>query len=346
MADVYCIKDDPLKNRYAAAKVLLDQSGVLGSIERGDLVAIKLNIGEIGSPYHVDPLLVRIIAGCIREKGGDPFMTDSTTYYVYKRHNALDYIRTATWQGFSHETVGAPFIVADGLGFSPGIPLRGKGLLREVYMAELFYETKFLFVLSHCKGHPLTSFGGALKNVGMGCVTKRTKLEQHRTVGYSLEQDSCTGCGKCGEVCPFHLPQVRDGKATMESPLCMRCQLCRDNCPQGAIKLTGVGELQKAVASASAAVLQTFGKKAAFFNVAMNISKYCDCTDAPGEIIAGNMGYFASLDPVAVDRAFVEAIGAHTLKKIHGIDPEIILKEAERLGAGEDRVELKTVTMP
>lgn len=343
MADVYFKKAHPMKNRIVGVKELIETSGILSKIEKKDMVAIKLHVGEIANPYHVDPLLVRILVGCIRERGGDPFITDTTTYYEYKRHNALDHHRTAVMHGFGYESVSAPFIVADGLGFSAGIHLKGKGIIEDVYMAEIFAETDFVLVLSHCKGHPLTAFGGALKNVGMGCATKRSKLDQHRVVGYFFDSDKCVGCGICSDICPFHFPQIRNGKSLMDSPDCMRCPVCRDNCPEGAIMLTQITELQRAVASVSTAILEQFGQKVAFLNVATNISRFCDCLDAPGEIIAGDIGYFASTDPVAVDRAFLDAIGIDLLRNIHKIEPEVIIKEAERLGAGKDKVNLITV---
>lgn len=339
MSDVYFRKAHPSQSRIGAVKDLVEKSGILSKIEKDDMVAIKLHVGELGNPYHVQPIIVRTLVDCIREKGGNPFLTDTTSYYVYKRHNALDHISTAIAHGFGYENVGAPFIVADGLGFSPGHLVQGHGVVKEVHMAEIFSEASFLLVFSHCKGHALTGFGGALKNVGMGCATKRTKFDQHRAVGYSIDEEKCIGCGKCNDACPLRLPQVVEGKAKMDSDRCMRCPMCRDSCPKGAITLVELTQLQKAVASVSAAVLGTFEKKA-FLSAAMSISLHCDCMDAPGGLIAPDIGYFASTDPVAVDRAFLDAVGVETIRKAHGLDPEVILKEAERLGAGQDRVNL------
>ncbi len=340
MADVYFKAHNPLVNRVEMVKEAIDRSGILSAVHKGDMVAVKLHIGEIGNPYHVDPLITRTVVQCIRARGGDPFITDTTSYYVYMRHNALDFHRTATAHGFVPEAVGAPFIVADGLGASPGVRLAGKGILKEVFMAELFAESAFLFVLSHCKGHSMTGFGGALKNIGMGCVTKRTKLAAHRVVDYSIDRERCTGCGKCHEVCPWHFPEIVDGKAVNDSPHCMRCPICQDHCPAGAIKLGNVEKLQHAVAGAACSVLSLFKGKTAFLNVATGISRYCDCFDAPGDILVKDTGYFASNDGVAADMAFLQKVGPGPFREAHGVDPTVQIHEAERLGGGSTEVNL------
>jgi len=340
MAIVHFKAHNPLTNRIEMVREALDRSGILAPVKKGDMVAVKLHIGEIGNPYHVDPLITRTVVQCIRARGGDPFITDTTSYYVYMRHNALDFHRTAIAHGFVHETIGAPFIVADGLGAGTGVRLAGKGILKEVYMAELFAESSFLFVLSHCKGHSMAGFGGAIKNIGMGCVTKRTKLAEHRIIDYSIDTERCTGCGKCHDVCPWHFPEIVHGKAVNDSPHCMRCPICQDNCPAGAIRLGEVEKLQKAVASAACTVLSTFGDRVAFLNVATGISRYCDCFDAPGDLIVKDTGYFAPGDGVAADMAFLQKAGVEPFRKAHGIDPTVQLFEAERLGGGSTAVEL------
>jgi uncharacterized protein len=343
LSAVHFIESHPLKNRIQGVKRLLRESGILSSVRKGSLVAIKTHIGEIGNPYHVDSLIMRTVVQSIQEAGGDPFITDTCSYYVYARHSALSHYRTAVLHGFGYEAMGAPFIVADGLGNSPGIRLKGKGMLGEVSMAEIFFECDFLFVLSHCKGHSMTGFGGALKNVGMGCTTKRSKLEQHRVVGYELDASRCIGCGRCTEVCPWHFPRIVDKKAINDSPGCMRCPICQDHCPEKAIRLQGVENLQKAVASAASTILEGFEGRRAFLSVATNISRYCDCFDSPGEIVTRDIGYFASIDPVAIDSAFLDRAGAGTFTSLHGIDPRVMAEEAEALGLGSRTYELVTL---
>jgi NAD-dependent dihydropyrimidine dehydrogenase PreA subunit len=61
------------------------------------------------------------------------------------------------------------------------------------------------------------------------------------TLAYS--PDKCTGCGRCVEVCPQGVFEMRDKKAAvMDRDLCMECGACAMNCEFGAITVnSGVG---------------------------------------------------------------------------------------------------------
>ncbi|NHJ21354.1 MAG: hypothetical protein EAX91_10445 [Candidatus Lokiarchaeota archaeon] len=52
-----------------------------------------------------------------------------------------------------------------------------------------------------------------------------------------INEEKCNGCGLCGEVCPFGLPQPLDnGKYDIPNPkLCTECSACKRNCPVDAI---------------------------------------------------------------------------------------------------------------
>ena len=52
-----------------------------------------------------------------------------------------------------------------------------------------------------------------------------------------INRDVCTGCGLCGEICPFGLPQPsNNGKYEITKPdLCTECSACKRNCPTHAI---------------------------------------------------------------------------------------------------------------
>ncbi|MDQ7824395.1 MAG: DUF362 domain-containing protein [Candidatus Eremiobacteraeota bacterium] len=340
MAKVHFLESHPTRNRILGIKRLIAESGVLSSLSRGDVVAVKFHPGELGNPYHVDSLTLRIVLDAIKERGGDPFLMDTTALYLCTRATGLGYYRTVNLQGFSLSTTGAPFICGDGLGGSRGILLKGKGIAEEILMADILAECQFLFVVSHCKGHRMTGFGGAVKNVGMGCVTRQTKLSLHRKVSSTFESGKCNGCGRCNEECPWHFPQVVDGRMVNTSPFCMRCTICMDYCPEGAIALVGIENLGKAIASSACAVVERFGEKKAFLNVAMNISAHCDCIEAPGRLVMGDIGYFASHDLVACDQAFLAGERASVFQDLYGIDPRLHVSEAERLGGGTTDFEL------
>jgi len=59
----------------------------------------------------------------------------------------------------------------------------------------------------------------------------------------SLSPERCTGCGKCGEVCPHGVFNITAKKAQItRKDLCMECGACALNCYAQAIKVNaGVG---------------------------------------------------------------------------------------------------------
>lgn len=340
MSKVYFKPINYHKTRGSQLSELIDKSGVFVNIKEGDYVAVKTHIGEIGNPNHISTVEVAAAVNKIKEKGGQPFITDTTTLYRHMRYDAIKHIDTALKHGFTSYAAGAPFIPADGLGFEEGVKLNSDGILSEIYMASILAQCDFLVVLSHCKGHDISSFGGAIKNIGMGCVTKKTKLEIHRLVNFDIDLKKCGGCRECVNACPEHYIQIIDNKAVNTDQQCMRCMICADYCPVKAILFSNIENMQKGLASASKAVLDSFKNKCAFINLGINISRSCDCLTAPGEMISKDIGFFASVDVVAADTAFLDKCGPGTFEKKHGINPAIQVQEAEKLGLGSSEYDL------
>ncbi|MFH1453413.1 MAG: DUF362 domain-containing protein [Armatimonadota bacterium] len=340
MAKVYFKPVNNYKTRRRELADLIDKSNIFADIKEGGYVAVKLHLGEIDNPNYINPMLAGVVVQKIKEKGGIPFLTDTSTLYLHQRHDAVKHISTALKHGFTYFAVGAPFIQADGLGFEEGVKLNSPGLLKETYMASILDESDFLVVLTHCKGHDLASYGGAIKNIGMGCGTKKTKLAVHRLVNFEVDENKCIGCGKCVTSCPGHYPKIIDKKMVNDNPLCMRCLICSESCPEKAINLPNISDMQKGLASATKAVLDNFKEKSAFINLGIDISHSCDCLGAPGNMISPDIGYFASNDIVAVDKAFIDKCGADIFEKELKINPLIQIEEAEKLGAGSSKYEL------
>jgi uncharacterized protein len=311
------------------ANRLYDTAGTFDCISRGDLVAVKLHVGELGNPNYVQPFFVHEIIRRIKDAGGKPFLTDSNTYYHAQRNNAYDHMMTALTNGFNM----APFIVADGLNGENYRAVKTKGILREIEVSGAIAEADSMIVISHDKGHELAGFGGAIKNLGMGCTPKAGKLRQHRVVGLKIDQTKCVGCGKCKESCELNLPEIIEGKAHNTSPLCMRCPFCKMNCPMEAISFTNQEDLSKALASAAYGVISTFSpKKIAYVSFAKNISEFCDCRPNPGEMVMKDLGIFASDSPVSIDAAFLASIDYKIFNNAYHVDCMMQLKEAKILG--------------
>lgn len=319
-------------NMLKETERLYETAGTFNSIEKGDRVAIKIHVGELGTPYYVQPFFVHQIFQKVKDAGGKPFLTDTSTYYKGHRNDALDHMETSVINGFNF----APFIISDGLIGENQITVRTKGLLEDVEVAGAIAKADAMIVVSHAKGHRITGYGGAIKNLGMGCTSLAGKLRQHRTVGLEIDEGQCTGCGTCKEVCERNLPEIVDGKAVIDSPSCRRCPVCARNCPAGAIRLVGMEKLPMAIASAAYGVLSTFDqKKVSYVSFAKDITQYCDCLANPGKVVMDDIGVLASDSPVSIDAAFLKMAGYHITHDCD-LDCMIQVKEARALGIEGD----------
>jgi uncharacterized Fe-S center protein len=326
---VHFVKWNTSVDLMREANRLYDEAGTFDCVEKGDLVAVKLHVGELGNPYYVQPFFVHDVICRVKESGGKPFLTDSNTYYHAQRNNAYDHMLTALTNGFNM----APFIVADGLRSENYRMVKTKGILREIEVSGAIAEADAMIVVSHDKGHELSGFGGAIKNLGMGCASGAGKLRQHRTVGLEIDTSKCIGCGKCKETCEMRLPEIIEGKAHNTSPQCMRCPMCIEACPMNAIKFVDKENLGKALASAAYGVLSTFKRdKVSYVSFAKDITEYCDCLSGPGKVLMDDVGIFASDSPVSIDAAFLNMIDYGVFNDAYQVDCMLQVHEAKGVG--------------
>jgi uncharacterized Fe-S center protein len=331
------------RNLMEDAGFLYEEAGTFDCVEKGDLVAVKLHVGELGNPNYVQPFFVHDIVRRIKEAGGKPFLTDSTTYYRAQRNNACDHMLNALTNGFSM----APFIVADGLRGENYRVVKTKGILDKIEVAGAIAEADAMIVITHVKGHELAGFGGAIKNLGMGCTSQAGKLRQHRMVDLEIDESKCIGCGTCRETCEMHLPEIVGDKARNLSPKCMRCPFCQSACPTGAIKLLHQDRVLKALASAAYGVLSTFKlDKVSYVSFAKDITEYCDCRPNPGAVALKDLGIFAGDSPVSVDGAFLEMADYRIFNKAYNVDCMLQVQEAADLGIkGDAKPEIRRVEL-
>lgn len=309
---------------------LLEKSGILKSLS--GKTALKLHMGEAHSRHVVSPEYVATATSALKAAGAEPFITDTTALYHGTRSTESDYLKTAAKNGYAG--LGAPVVIADGNG-DLEVPVAGSFLAKRVLDADS------MLVLSHCKGHVSAGFGGAIKNLAMGCASKAGKRAMHDFPKPEFSPERCTGCGLCAGACPMMAIAIENKKALLNPRKCISCGACLRACGPGAIAFPDgnpANELQRRLARYALAVAKSLDGKVAYVNFLNNVTKYCDCM-APSEIVAPDMGILASLDPVAIDAASYGMLSP-ALKRATGIDGSVQIKAAEELGLGKSSYEL------
>lgn len=317
MTEVYFSDVRTEKKRSLLDKVetLFDKAGFARLIEKGDMVAVKVHFGEKGNTAFISPIFIRRIVDKIKACGGKPFLTDAGTLYVGSRANAVEHLTTAIENGFDYSVVGAPLIIADGLNGKDYFEVKIKGKhFEKVKIASAAYLADCLIAVSHFKGHELTGFGGALKNIGMGLGCRSAKQEMHSNVLPEVNQAVCTGCGKCIHWCSTEAIKINVmGKAEISRKKCIGCGECTVTCPFSAIDIhweTEPDVFQEKIVEYARGVVKNKINKVGFFNFAINITPDCDCwswSDAP---IVRDVGILASCDPIAIDQASVDLVNS------------------------------------
>ncbi|MGB4338608.1 MAG: DUF362 domain-containing protein [Bacillota bacterium] len=306
-------RDDKGMSLAEKLSKIYDRAGLAGCIAPGDLVAIKVHVGEPGNLSFMPPQLVKVMVDKVTAVGATPFLTDANTLYTGGRSNAADHVRSAISNGFGYAVTGAPFIVADGLlGWDAvTVPIRGR-LLKEAKIASAIFHADAMIVVSHFKGHELTGFGGAIKNLGMGCACRQGKQVQHSEVKPRVKAERCIACRRCVRVCPAKAITIVDGKARIDHAACIGCAECVVACRNKAIRPNwdegAPGNLQRRMAEYALGAVAGKEGKCGYVNVAIRISPNCDCNPVNDVPVVPDIGIMASLDPVAIDAACADMV--------------------------------------
>ena len=200
----------PEENKLNKIRKLFDAAGLRNVIKEGDLTAVKTHFGESGNDSFINPVLVRPVVECIKALGAKPFLTDTNTLYGGGRANSVDHLVTANRHGFGYSVTDAPLIIADGLQGKNYREIEiGQKHFKNMKIAGEIAASQSMIVLSHFKGHLPAGFGGAIKNLGMGCAPAAGKAEQHSTRPI-FNVELCNGCKSCAENCPCEAISVRE----------------------------------------------------------------------------------------------------------------------------------------
>ena len=226
------------------------------------------------------------------------------------RKNALEHLDCANINGFNTITTGCQIIIGDGLRGTDDItvPVRNGEYCKEAYIGRAVMDADIFISLTHFKGHESTGFGGAIKNIGMGCGSRAGKMQQHNSGKPFVHDDLCRGCRRCAKECGSDAITYENGKAVINQDICKGCGRCIGACVFDAIENQNWNAneiLGRKMAEYSQAVCD--GRPTFHISLVRDISPNCDChgeNDAP---ILPDVGIFASFDPVALDQACVDA---------------------------------------
>ena len=306
-------------------------------VDPQSLWGIKLHFGERGCHTFIRPHLVRPFSDCFKSLSAKPFLTDANTLYAGGRTNAVDHLETALAHGFSLEVTGAPLIISDGLRGSNEVGIEvNHGDVSTAWVSVDIIEADGILLLSHVKGHEMTGFGGALKNLGMGAASRRGKMDQHAVVSPKVTSKKCVGCRRCLTQCDHQaLSMTSAKKALIDPDKCVGCAACIPICPEGAIDIrwdSDVPKLERKMMEYAKAALHGKDGRALYINYVGDLSPLCDCANHSDAPIAANIGYLASCDPVALDLASAELVN-----QAPGLPGGVLPKEA--LAPGADKWE-------
>jgi len=351
MSKVYLVEAHPDEPEPALTRkidTLWQRAGFSGLFEAHDLSALKLHVGEPGTRTFVPPKVVRPLLRNIEAAGATPYLTDTSVLYRSRRDNAVEHAKVVEEHGFGLAAVGAPFVAADGLNGADEIEVAVDGNhFQKVAIASGIMHARSLMVLTHATGHLGTGYGGALKNLGMGCCSKKAKLQQHHGQHPWIDAEACTACGTCADWCPSDAITV-ESAAAIDSEACIGCGECIAVCRDGAVEFDwGImgAELQERIVEHAAAIVRAKPGRIGYVTVAWSITKDCDCMGKAQQGVVEDIGILASHDPVAIDQAVLELVRARAGRSLESLtypraDAGVQIRRAVALGLGSAEVEI------
>jgi len=316
----------------------IEKISLLKELPRNELIALKIHFGEKGNTSYIkSDFLVPLVR--FLKKNNKPFLFETNTLYRGMRMNSIDHINLAYAHGFSKLNI--PIIIGDGIFGNDYFEVQiAKKHFQSCFLASALKDIKFMLVLSHFTGHMLTGFGAAIKNLGMGCASRKGKFSQHCEVSPKIDKDKCIFCGNCFKICPQNAIEKVEEKYFIIEEKCMGCAQCISACSQGAVKIIWSYQynlISEKMAEYAYAVTKTV--KCFYINFCIYITKECDCMNKEKTPILPDIGILFSLDPVSIDKASLDLVNNNSnkdlIKELHPqIDYLHQLYYAQEIGLG------------
>jgi len=317
-------------NNLVKTRLVLDK--ILDNINSGDNVGIKIHTGEAYTTRYLRHDYIHEVVKAVKAKGATPTLIETQGLGMYPRKLDLsenysiclgcrkttqDHEKIINLHGFSESVIGAPFKILDGEKGLDCRIIKIDGIhLKEVAVAAGLFEFDKIIIAAHFKGHPQASFGGALKQLGVGCVAKQNKYVLHYSGDLSINNKRCdlSKCSQeCIKACPVNAIKIEGDFAVLDSSLCVFCTACLESCPvkkaiNRQFNLVDFKGMSEKVIDNALAVINSYGaKNLRYINFAFDIPLMCDCVVNVGMPIIPDLGIFGSSDPVAIDKACINA---------------------------------------
>ena len=313
MSDVYYKKVDgntTVQEVQEITRQLLTEIIEKENIVLEQKVPLKVHFGEKGNTTFIKSENYLGIIGFLEERGIETSYMETSVMYGGQRYKRDLHLKTAEEHGFTQ----VPIVIADGEQGEAFAEVEIDGHhFKSCKIGKDFLDYDQLIVLSHFKGHMMAGFGGAIKQLSMGCASKGGKLAMHMGIKPKIVNRKCKKCNLCKTRCNEDAIFIGQ-KSFIDHEKCVGCGACVAICPTKAISIISIKGISNALLQGKKfreklveyAYAAQKGKKNIYINFAMNVTKGCDCEPKKMDPIMEDFGIFISTDPVAIDQVCLD----------------------------------------
>jgi len=305
-------------------------------------IPLKVHFGEKGNNTYIEAKNFDGIVAYLEKNKVESCFMETNAIYSGQRMTKEKHIQLAK----EHHFTKLPVVIADGeLGENYKEVEINKKHFQKCKIGSEIIKPKQMIVLSHFKGHMLAGFGGAIKQLGMGCSARGGKLEQHVDAKPFIIPFKCKKCNVCLKHCPVEAINTKGFFYKIDKGKCIGCAACIAVCPHKSVfvnifKAQLSKKFREKIAEYAYAAQKD--KTNIYLTFAFNITKGCDCEGRNMKLIAGDLGVFASIDPVSIDKACLDMLDKKENKSV--FKGRETLDYAEEIGLGTKQYELIEIT--